>query len=203
MRIVIFGAGRVGIALAKTLEERKHQVAMVDRSREMCDEVAAETNVNVVCGEATDPELLGELKLDNADFVFAVTGNEETNFLVSVYAKHVNADRVVSRASDPKYSNLMQRLGVEPIIPEVTLTRELANKVLSPLITMMLDPSDSKIEMLEKDVDSSMKGKEVAKVNEEKDFTIISVYENGSFLFPSSDFKLKEGMKIVVVKHNV
>jgi Trk K+ transport system NAD-binding subunit len=97
----------------------------------------------------------------------------------------------------------MEKLGVEPIIPEITLARELTNMVLSPLITTMLDPKDSNIEMHERDVDKGMDEKTVAKVSEMKDFTIISVYDKGKFLFPSADFMLKEGMKIVVVKHNV
>jgi trk system potassium uptake protein TrkA len=203
MRIIIFGAGRVGRTLAASLLARKHKVTVVDNKRDVCDEVAAESDADVICGDATDPALLEELEVDNADYIFAVTGNEETNFLVSVYAKHANAEKVISRASEAKYSSLMERLGVEPIIPEMTLVRELTNHVLSPLITAMLDPNESQIEMHERDVEGSMDGKTVEEVSDKNDFTIISVFHDGRFLFPSADFKLEQGMKIVVVKHNV
>ena len=200
MKIIIFGAGRVGRALLTTLEGSKHQITVVDQSREVCDEVAGASNANVVCGDMADPAMLEELKLAEADYVFAVTGSEEINFLLSVYAKNVNA---ISRASETKYSQLMERLGVEPIIPEQTLARELANMVLSPLISKMLDPSESSIEMVERDVEKGMVGKNIDEVEKKHDFTIVSVYHEGKFLFPSQDFVLEEGMKIAIVKHNV
>ena len=90
MMMIIFGSGRVGRALLRTLEGKKHRITVVDQDRETCDETAAETNANVVCGDATDPELLEEIKIGEADYVFAVTGSQETNFLVSAYAKNVN-----------------------------------------------------------------------------------------------------------------
>jgi len=202
MKVIIFGGGKVGRALLRSLG-KKHKVTIVDQDREMCDVLASESKANVICGDATDPALLEELKVGEADYVFAVTGSEETNFLVSVYAKHINAKKVISRASEMKYSTLMERLGVEPLVPELTLARELANMVQNPIITLMLDPKESDIEMVEKEVNGTMKDKNVQEVQEKNDFTIISVYHEGKFLFPSSDFQLKEGMKIVVVKHSV
>ncbi|MBU0591807.1 TrkA family potassium uptake protein [Candidatus Micrarchaeota archaeon] len=203
MKIVIFGAGKVGRALIKTLEGRKHDIVVVDNNREICDNVASKSNVNVVCGDVADPDLLEELKVGNADYVFAVTGSEETNFLVSVYAKNVNAKRVISRATEMKYSHLMERLGVHPLVPEQTLARELGNMVLSPLISQMLDPAESSIEMLEEEVEGWMKEKTVEQVSQKHNFTIISVYDNGKFLFPSLDFVLRKGMRLIIVKHNI
>lgn len=202
MKVIIFGGGKVGHALLMSLG-KKIKATVVDINREVCDLLAAESNANIINGDATDPALLEELKVGEADYVFAVTGSEETNFLVSVYAKHMNAKKVISRASEMKYSSLMERLGVEPLVPELTLARELTNMVQNPLISLMLDPSNSNIEMVEKDVNGGMKGRTVQEVEDKGNFTIISVYDGGKFLFPSSDFLLKEGMKIVVVKHNV
>ncbi len=203
MHIVVFGAGRVGKALVRILEERKHKVTVVDADRAICDEVAGETNASVICGDVSDPKLMEELKLDRADFVFAVTGSEETNFLVSMYAKHMNAKKVISRASEEKYSQLMGKLGVEPLIPEQTLARELANMVLNPLISRMLDPSFSGVEMFEKEVAADMKNKTVADVSKKQNIGIVSVYHEGKFVLPSPEFVLKEGMTVVVVRHNV
>ncbi|MCI0503397.1 TrkA family potassium uptake protein [Candidatus Micrarchaeota archaeon] len=203
MNIVIFGAGRVGRALNRILEGKRFKVTIVDENRAVCDEVAGETNAAVICGDVSDPKLLEELKLDKTDFVFAVTGSEETNFLVSVYARHMNARRVISRASEARYSRLMEKLGVIPLIPETTLARELANAVLNPMISMMLDPSYSNVEMFEKEVAGPLVDKTVKEANEKNDFAVISIIMEGKFVEPKPDFVLKEGMTLVVVKHNV
>ncbi len=202
MNIVIFGAGRVGRSLARILEGHKHKVTIVDESREVCDEVAGEMSVNVICHDVSDPAFLDEIKLDKADYVFAVTGKEETNFLVSVYAKNMNARRVISRASEAKYSRLMEKLGVMPLIPEQTLARELANVVTNPLISLMLDPEYSNIEIFEKEVGGDMKGKTVEDVCKKGGYTVVTIFEDGKFHAPKPETVLKEGMTVVVVKHN-
>lgn len=201
MKILIFGAGRVGKALLRILKGAKHKITVVDSDKSVCDETASEFDTQVVCADVTDPEKLEELKPQESDFVFAVTGNEETNFLVSVYAKHAGAKKVISRASEAKYSLMMEKLGVEPLIPELTLARELANMVLSPLVSKMLDPSFSNVEMFEKDVDAGMKGKSVAELS--KKFSIVSIFKEGRFIPPQPDTILEEGMRAIVVRHNV
>lgn len=201
MRILIFGAGRVGTNLA-TFLEKKHDVVILDQSKGVCDSLASETDMHVICGDTTDPKLLDELKLGDADFVFAVTGHEEANVLVSLYAKHAKAKRVVCRASEPKYSKLMERLGVEPLLPEYTLARELANMVMHPVISLLLDPRFSQIEMVEKDVSGGMGKKTVADVSKSGKFTIAAVFDGENFQPAEPSYVLEKGMKIVVVRHN-
>ena len=201
MKVVIFGAGRVGTNLAKFLE-KKHELTVVDQSKEVCDRLASESDFNVIHGDTTDPALLDDLKLDEADFVFAVTGHEEANFLVSLYAKHANAKRVVCRASEPKYSKLMQRLEVEPLLPEWTLARELASMVMHPVITLLLDPRFSQVEMVEKSIGGSLDGKTIGEASEKEKAAIAAIYDGEQFQPAAPDFVLKKGMKIVIIKHN-
>lgn len=201
MRIIIFGGGKVGRTLVQILEVRNYDIIVVDDNKEVCDYLASESNVKVVHGDATDPDLLDELKLNGADFVFAVTGNEEINFLISVYAKHSNARRVISRGSEAKYSRLMERLGVEPLIPELTLARELANAVMTPVISLMLDPTYSHIELVEQDVDNKMDNKTVEEIGRKRNFTIVSIFHNGKFIPPEPGSILVKGMKIILTRY--
>ena len=201
MRILIFGAGRVGTNLA-TFLEKKHDVTIVDIDKDVCDRLASESNLKVVHGDTTDPALLDELKLGDADFIFAVTGHEEANFLIALYAKHAKCKRVICRASEPKYSRLMQRLEVEPLLPEWTLARELASMVMHPVITLLLDPRFSQIELLEKAVPGNMEGKTVAEVAQKENAAIAAIYDGEKFHPAEPDFELKKNMKIVYVKHN-
>ncbi|MBD3397621.1 hypothetical protein GF412_00605 [Candidatus Micrarchaeota archaeon] len=201
MKIQIFGAGRVGTNLAKLLE-KKHEVTIVDIDKEVCDQLASESDFNVIHGDTTDPALLDELKLGEADFIFAVTGHEEANFLIALYAKQAKCKRVICRASEPKYSKLMQRLEVEPLLPEFTLARELASMVMHPVITLLLDPRFSQIEMIEKPVAGGIDGKTVAEACEKEKATIAAIYDGENFRPAAPDLKLQKGMKVVIVKHN-
>lgn len=199
-RIIIFGAGRTGSALVRILERGKNQITVVEEDKAICDELASETRAVVIHGDATEPELLDELKLKEVDYVFAVTGNEETNFLSSVYAKQEGTGKVISRVSEAKHSLLLERLGVETVIAEYTLAKELANRVTTPTIYKMLNPLESNVEMVEKMVDKGMSGKRVNKLNKEKDYTIVSLFEEGKFVVAKPDKTLKEGTRVVILR---
>jgi trk system potassium uptake protein len=202
MKILIFGAGRVGTNLARLLE-KKHEVTIVEIDKGTCDQLASVSDFHVIHGDTTDPMLLDELKLGEADFIFAVTGHEEANFLIALYAKHAKCKRVVCRASEPKYSNLMQRLDVEPLLPEFTLARELASMVMHPVITLLLDPRFSQVEMVEKTVAGGLDGKTVSEASEKEKAAIAAIYDGEKFQPAAPEFKLQKGMKLVLVRHNV
>ena len=200
-KIVIFGAGRTGSALLRILEKSgNNKITIVEEKKEICDELAAESKELIVHGDAADPELLDELKLNEADYVFAVTGNEETNFLTSIYAKQEGTVKVISKVTEAKHSFLLERLKIETIIAEYTLAKELANRVTSPVIYKMLNPLESDVEMFEKTVDSKMDGKKVGKINKDNKYEIIALFDEGKFIVAKPENVLKEGMKIVIIR---
>jgi len=199
-KIIIFGAGRTGNALLRILERGNNKITVIEQDKMICDELASETRAVVIHGDATEPELLDELKLREVDYVFAVTGNEETNFLSSVYAKQEGAGKVISKVSEAKHSLLLERLGVETVIAEYTLAKELANRVATPTIYKMLNPLESNVEMVEKIVDKGMSGKRISKLNKEKGYVVVSVFDDGRFTVAKSDQTLKEGARVVILR---
>ncbi len=199
-KIAIFGAGRVGMALLRALESQRHSITIVEEDAEVCEEIAAESKAMAINGDATDPKLLDELKVGEMDYAFAVTGNEETNFLAAVYAKQSGAKKVISRVSEAKHSLLLQRLGVEPAISQLTLARELANRVSSPTIFKLLNASESNVELVEKRVDSGMNGKTVQQVDRNPKSNVVATFQDGRFRVARHDDVLKEGMRIIMVR---
>ncbi len=200
-KIVIFGAGRTGHALLRILEKSgNNKITVVEENKEICDELAGESNALVIHGDATDPEVLDELRLKEADYVFAVTGNEETNFLTSIYAKQEGSGKVVSKVSEAKHSFLLERLAIETVIAEYTLAKELANRVATPTIHKMLNPLESHVEMVEKIVEKDMAGKKVSKLNKDRKFNIIATFEDGMFKVAKPDEMLREGIRVVIIR---
>ena len=60
MYILIVGAGKVGYFLARRLCQGKHTVSVVDKDRQICEELAKELDALVVNGDACDPKILEE-----------------------------------------------------------------------------------------------------------------------------------------------
>ncbi len=198
MRIVIFGVGRVGMNLIRLLKPAHAEIVLVDTDRDKCENLASEYNAVIVCGDCTDPDVLEDLRLNQADYVFSITGEEETNFLTSLYAKQAGARHVIARCDSMKHSFVMEKLGVEALVPETTLAQELANRVLNPTIFKMLSPEEANLDLYEVSIPDNVRGKKVRDVFKQKDVTLLALFDGEKFTLPHGDDKI-QGKKAIVV----
>ena len=81
MKIVILGAGRRGIRLAKHLIQEKKSVVIVDSNPERCSQVVSKLDCLSICGSATDLDILKEAGCEDADAIIAVTDSDEVNLV--------------------------------------------------------------------------------------------------------------------------
>ena len=81
MNVIIFGAGRRGLRLARHLIEEGKSVTFLDSSPARCALAQNKLDCMAVCGSATDIEMLDECGLASADMVVAVTDSDEVNLV--------------------------------------------------------------------------------------------------------------------------
>ncbi|QLG61211.1 potassium channel family protein [Halorarum salinum] len=98
MRIVIVGFGRVGARTARVLQEEGHEVVVVDNDPEKVDR-ARSRGFTVVAGDGSNPAVLEEAGIEDADAVGAITGDPNVNFEVCMLAKE-HGCRTVMRISE-------------------------------------------------------------------------------------------------------
>jgi len=198
--VLVIGAGRVGRTLIDILEERKHKIWLVDENRDICNEIATEKSIIVVHGDATDPSVLDDLNLEKKDYIFAVTGSDESNFLAGVYAKQAGAKKVICRVGTRRHAKLLEKLGIESAVSEFTLASELANRAGSPMIYKLLNPMESGLELVEKEIEKKMAGKTVAEVSKEKNIVMLALYHNSKFRAAKPNEKINEGSRYVMLR---
>ena len=112
MRIVIIGAGIVGLTLAKQLSQMGNDVVLIDKDKEILSGVPDHIDVLTVEGNANSETFLVKQGLEKTDLFIAVTQTDETN-MISCHVAHklgiprekvvVNVDRYgnISTASIP------------------------------------------------------------------------------------------------------
>jgi trk system potassium uptake protein TrkA len=116
-RVMIAGGGKTGYYLAKKLSDFGVAVKIVEIDRERCEYLTDRlSNVLVLHGDATDPNLLHEENLEEMDAFVAVTGFDEENLLLSLLAKQHHIEDVVAKVSRKSYTALIETLGVNMII---------------------------------------------------------------------------------------
>lgn len=123
--ILIVGGGEMGAAIASALDGRKLNVKIIDMDGERCKELAVMLkNVIVIRGDGTERDLLREENAGDLDLMIAVTGDEESNVLISLLAKDLGTERIITRVSKLSYMPVVCSIGLDTVInPRMSAVR--------------------------------------------------------------------------------
>jgi trk system potassium uptake protein len=124
-RLLIFGAGNIGLFLAQQLESEFPWVRakLIENDRERAKDVAGKLeNTVVLYGDVLDPEILDEANVGAAETVVSVTNDDETNILASLLAKKHGAKRVITLINKSSYEPLVAPLGIDVVVSPRNIT---------------------------------------------------------------------------------
>ena len=117
MYIVIVGAGRVGVSMAKWLMTLGHEVTVVECDESKCVALDKEMGGISVVGDGTEVTVLAEAGTSRASIFFAATDRDEDNLVACQLAKHhFQVPRSVSLISTADHERLFNMLGIDVTI---------------------------------------------------------------------------------------
>ena len=116
-RAFILGGGRIGLRLARNLEDRHFTVRLVERDLARCEELSAKLQKTIVIhAEGADIRTLLDEGVGEADVFIAVTENDETNILCSLLCRHHGTQRTLALVSRPELLDLAPSLGIDACV---------------------------------------------------------------------------------------
>lgn len=143
--VMIIGGGRVCYYLASLLINVGMKVKIVEKNLERCKELAEKLpKASIINGDGTDQELLMEEGIAEADSFVALTGIDEENILISMFAKKSSNAKVIVKINRDNYSDLAAELGLDCLISPKYLT---TSSILS-YVRSLKNTSGSNIESL-------------------------------------------------------
>lgn len=142
---IICGLGRIGTGIANELAATGHACVVIEPSQSAADHhhrlPGDRAELRVIVDDATDDQVLLSAGLARARGVFAVTGDDSKNMLISLSAKQLNpASRVVARVHEVGNVAKCRRAGADEIVsPDFTGAMRLAGAMLQPQASGFLD----------------------------------------------------------------
>ena len=103
MKIIIAGAGDMGIHLARMLSGSGHDITVADLDAKALAEVASLADVITVEGDVTQFSVLRKAGVRKCDLFIAVRSVENDNVLSSIIAKQLGAKKVIARVDSKEY----------------------------------------------------------------------------------------------------
>jgi trk system potassium uptake protein TrkA len=123
---VVNGGGKVASYLAKTLLERGHEVALIEKREGVIHKLRTELPGKplIILGDGCDASYQEDAGVGHADVFAAVTGDDDDN-LVSCQLARVafGVPRTVARVNNPKNERIFNTLGIEAISSTTILSR--------------------------------------------------------------------------------
>lgn len=107
-RIMIAGGGNIGGCLAQALQD-DYRVKVIDHNRQHCERLVKQLdNVTVLCGEASDEELLLNENIEQTDVFVSVTNDDEANIIACIQAKRLGVKQVMALITRTAYVDLIE-----------------------------------------------------------------------------------------------
>jgi trk system potassium uptake protein TrkA len=201
--ITLFGCGRIGFQLAKTLERHNVRVKVIEQNRERCDLLAAELrNARVLCGDEHELDLFREEAIPGADAFVAITARGELNILIALLAKQMGVRRTVAVFNEPEYVRLAERFGIDAAISPLLLSAGAILKFVrrgQVLAVTLLEQQQAEAIELVVAPGSRVVGKALGELRLPRGATVGAILRDGKATVPDGETRLIAGDRVVVV----
>ncbi len=186
------GCGRVGSALAMSMQKRGHDVAIIDRDQSAFVRLSPDFAGRTITGVGFDREILVKAGIEHADAFAAVSSGDNSNIISARVARETfDVERVVARIYDAKRAEVYERLGI-PTVATVPWTTERFVSALGETTTMeWRDPSGS-LAIAQIDVDDSWIGISVGKFQEQTGARVAFLSRVGRPVLPEARTVLQQ-----------
>lgn len=116
-QVLIAGGGRISFYLAQELEKAGIDSSIIESNKERCYELAeALPNTTIISGDASSQGFLDSEGIENYDALVTLTGLDELNIVMSLYANSRKVPQIITKLSHAEYNRILDDLPVGSVI---------------------------------------------------------------------------------------
>lgn len=206
---ILAGGGKVSYYLAKSLIQSGIRVTIIEINHNRCEELSSLLpEATIICGDATDQTLLTQEGLEHSQGFAALTGIDEENILLSLYANEVSKAKTVTKINRISFHSVINKLNLGSIIYPRIITSEYILKYVrsknnskNSNVETLYQLANGKAEALEFLIkaESSITGVPLHNLHFRKNMLICCIYRQGKVIIPSGQDIIKVGDSVLVV----
>ncbi|OIP38004.1 hypothetical protein AUJ95_07405 [Candidatus Desantisbacteria bacterium CG2_30_40_21] len=203
MNIVIVGGGKVGFRLAGLLVKDKHEIAIVEKNRIVCEDIASDLNILVIHGDGCESRYLEDAGIREADVLATVTGNDEDNIVICQLAKKkFDIPRTVARVNDPKNEHIFHALGIDVPVNSTSIIAHIIEEEASmdDFVNLMTF-KHGKLALVRVDIQEESTAIDCAikNIHLPPQSVIVSIVRGEDVLVPGGDTILRKGDDLIAI----
>lgn len=207
--VLIVGGGRIGRYLAGRLCDTGIGVTIVEKDQKRCENLCeALPKATILCGDGLRMDMLREAQIQGVDGFATLTGNDEDNIILSMYARTQKAGKVVTKINDEHLLDMLEDTGLDAFVTP----KQLVAQQLSQHVRAMENASGSSVETLYRLMDGQVEALEfrageksrcigitLRELRVKQGILIASILRDEQIRTPDGDTQILPGDKVVVV----
>lgn len=209
---MIIGGGKAAFYLAKQLIAMGIGVKIIEQNRERCEELSVLLpKATIINGDGTDEELLKEEGLNIVESFVPLTGIDEENILLTLYARRVSEAKVITKVNRINFKNVINSLDLGSVVYPKTITTEAIIKYVRAKkncvgsdIETLYHLFDQRVEAIEFRVNECPEIVDIPlmELDIKKDLLISFINRNGRIILPNGQDSIKSGDTVMIVTTN-
>jgi len=207
--VMILGGSRTAYYLAKMLTGVGNSVKIVEKQEKVCSELSDNLPKAVIIhGDGASQELLMEEGIQNTDAFVSLTGMDEENILMSIFASTHGVPKVIAKVNSDELASISENVGVDCIISPKRIIADIIVRYARALqnsegsnVEHLYKMMDGKAEALEFNVsqDSPVIGIPLKDLNIKPGILIAGIIRDRRPIIPSGDDMINAGDRVVVM----
>ena len=211
-RVLIMGGGKISYYLVQELQDTGMECTIVEKDHLRCEELASQLpNVTIVEGDASSQEFLDSEGVGYSDAVVTLTGMDELNIVISLYAHTRNVSQVITKLSHAENNKILDSLEIGSVISPkelasfsiVRYVRAIQHKEGGAITIHRI--GGGKIEAIEFEVKEDTKhvGEQLRNIKTRDDVLICAITDHRKIEIPSGSSRFAVGNTMVVVTSSI
>ena len=209
---MIIGASKAAYYLAKELLNMGISGKIIEKEKENCESLSVKLpKAIIINGDGTDPDILKEEGIETVQSFIPLTGIDEENIMLTLYAKQVSKAKVVTKINRVNYKQVINNLDLGSLVYPKYITSEAIiayvrakKNSMGSNIETLYHMFDSRVEAIEFIVEENSKvsGVPIKDLKLKKDVLISFINHNGHIIIPTGNDEIEDGDTVMIVTKN-
>lgn len=206
MYAIVAGGGGIGAATAARLSMEGWRVTVIDKNPKVCERLIRQLpKAEVQCGEVTNPHVLEDAGVKDADAFIAATGEDDTNVMAAILAKTYGVRKIIVRIKDPTFMETCKMVGLSLIVnPAESTAIQIDSLLRGVSLVDVVGLARKDLETIQLVVGKDFKGEnrflEETELYKDKNLHPVLIIRDDEVELPKPDFKLKHNDRVLLLR---
>lgn len=207
--VIIIGGGRITYYLTDILLEKMIDVKIIEINEDKAQELSGiYENAVVVHGDGTDSELLDEERFGEYDACVSLTGIDEENIILSMYANKLGIKKTITKINGISLFNVLELVGLQSIVTPKKIIADYIVRIVRSLVSSQGENIETLYRLVDNNVEaiefkvpenSNVINIPLKDLDTKDNLLIAYILRNGQLIFPGGLDVMKPKDRVIIV----